>query len=245
MNKYLFIALAMAMGLSARAQISFQKVIRVGVKAGITGSVFTRDVEPFDPHIPGYYDTFENYARLGGYGGLTLDYDIGPRLSVGAEVLYNARGMAYREENYDVVIIGDDGEEQAYNYFSFNVDYIELPVTLNFNVLPLDSRTWLKVYGGIARAVAVHKKTKIKYPDVAGYDAPDDVKEQLQYVRTFNTSVIGGFKVGGKKGKGILPFGDLRGSYMLSPVFNRDKAASGGNLNTRIFSLSLGLGLQF
>jgi hypothetical protein len=245
MNKYLFIALAMAMGLSARAQISFQKVIRVGVKAGITGSVFTRDVEPFDPHIPGYYDTFTNFVRVAGYGGVTLDYDIGPRLSIGAEVLYNARGMSYQEENDDVVIIGDDGEEQAYNYFNFNVDYIELPVTVNFNVLPLDSKTWLKVYGGIARAAAVHKKTKLKYPDVRGYDAPDDVKEQLQYVRTFNTSVIGGLKVGGKKGKSILPFGDLRGSYMLSPVFNRNKAADGGNLDTRMFSLSLGLGLQF
>lgn len=245
MNKYLFIALAMAMGLSARAQISFQKVIKVGVKAGITGSVFTSDVEPFDPRIPGYHYTFENYLRIAGYGGVTLDYEVGPRLSVGAEVLYNARGMAYREENYDVVIIGDDGEEQAYNYFIFNVDYIELPVTVNFNVLPLDSRTWLKVYGGIARAAAVHKKTKLKYPDVSGYDAPDDRKEQLQDVRTFNTSVIGGFKIGGKKGRSILPFGDLRGSYMLSPVFNRDKAASGGNLNTRMVSLSLGLGLQF
>jgi outer membrane protein with beta-barrel domain len=245
MNKYLFIALAMALGLSARAQISFQKVIKVGVKAGITGSVFTRDVEPFDPHISGYYDTFENFVRVAGYGGLTLDYDIGPRLSIGAEVLYSAKGMSYREDNDDVVIIGDDGEEQAYNYFNFNVDYIELPVTLNFNVLPLDSKTWLKVYGGIARAAAVHKKTKLKYPDVRGYDAPDDVKEELQHVRTFNTSVIGGLKVGGKKDKRIIPFGDLRGSYMLSPVFNRSKAANGGNLDTRMFSLSLGLGLQF
>lgn len=245
MNKYLFIALAMAMGLSARAQISFQKVIKVGVKAGVSGSVFTKDVEPFDPHIFGYYDTFENFVRLAGYGGVTLDYDISPRFSLGAEVLYNARGMSYREENYDVVIIGDEGEEQAYNYFNFNVDYIELPIIVNFNVLSLDSKTWLKVYGGIARAAAVHKKTKLKYPDVKGYDAPDNVKTQLQHVRTFNTSVIGGLKVGGKKGKSIIPFGDLRGSYMLSPVFNRSKAANGGNLDTRMFSLSLGLGVQF
>jgi hypothetical protein len=245
MNKYLFIALAMTMGLSARAQISFQKIIKVGLKAGVSGSVFTKDVEPFDPHIPGYYDTFENFVRFAGYGGVTLDYDISPRFSIGAELLYSARGMAYREENDEVLIIGDEGEEQAYNYFNFNVDYIELPVTANFSVLPLASKTWLKIYGGIARAAAVHKKTKLRYPDVDGYDAPDLVKTQLQHVRTFNTSVIGGLKVGGKKEKSVIPFGDLRGSYMLSPVFNRDKADNRGNLDTRMFSLSLGLGLQF
>lgn len=249
MNKYLIIALVMAMGLSAGAQVSFQKIVKVGVKAGVSGSVFTKDVEPFDPKIPGYYDTFMNAARLGGFGGITFDYNITPRLSVGAELLYSARGMSYAEENYDVVTVNDNGEEeQAYNYFNFIIDYMELPLTVNYNVLSADSKAWLKVYGGVARAAAVRKKTKLSYPDVKGYDAPDNVKEELLHVRTFNTSVIGGLKVGGKRAinkSRISPYGDLRGSYMLSPVFNRSEAANGGNLDTRMFTLSLSLGIQF
>ncbi|HKG08545.1 MAG TPA: outer membrane beta-barrel protein [Pedobacter sp.] len=247
MKKYLFIVLAAGIGLSAHAQVSFQKIIKIGVKAGITGSVFTKDVAPFDPHIPGYYDTFENFARLSGFGGITFDYEVTQRLSVGAELLYTARGMAYREENNDVIIYNENGEEQAYNYFNFAIDYMELPVTLNYNVLPLQSNTWLKVYAGFARGAAVRKKTRLSYPDVDDdyYERPDAVKQELKYVKTYISSVIGGLKVGGRKTKGISPFGDLRGSYTLDPVFNRSKAANGGNLDTRMFTLSLGLGVQF
>jgi len=247
MNKYLFIALAMAMGLSARAQISFQKVIRVGVKAGITGSVFTRDVEPFDPRIPGYYENFDRYVNLNGYGGITLDYEVTARISLGAELLYSAKGMAYWEENNGVVFYDEDGNRgQAHNVFYFDIDYVELPITLNVSVLRPEGKVWLKAYGGMARGAAVYKKTKITYPEVGGYDQPGDAgKKELQHVRTFNTSVIGGLKVGSNKRKSIFPYGDLRGSYMLQPVFNRKKADTGGNLDTRMFSLSLGLGVQF
>jgi len=245
MKKSFFIALALSLGMSAHGQLTFQKLIKVGVKAGINASVFTKDVSPFDPHIPGYYDTFQNYVRLAGFGGITLDYDITRKLSIGAELLYTARGMSYREENNDVIIYGENGEEQGYNYFNFKTDYMELPLTLNYNVLSSGSSIWLKVYAGFAKGVAVHKTTKLMYPDVEGYDAPDNVKQQLMNVRNFNTSLIGGLKIGGNKSAGLIPFGDLRGSYMMNPVFNKAKSGDGGNLDTRMFTLSLGLGLQF
>ncbi|WP_276089636.1 porin family protein [Pedobacter sp. JY14-1] len=244
MKKLLLLAVALSLGLAAPAQVTFQKYIRVGVKAGVNASVFTRDVAPFDPHIPGYYDTFENYVRLSGFGGITLDYDITPRLAVGAELLYTARGMSYREKNYDVVIYNENGEEQAYNYYNFRIDYMELPITLGYNVLPLRLNTSLKVYGGIAKGVAVHKTTKWIYPDVDGYDAPKNEKRQLMDVRNFNTSIIAGLRVAGRK-TGFNPYGDLRGSYMVNPVFSKEKASDRGNLDTRMFTLSLALGLQF
>jgi hypothetical protein len=250
MNKYLFIALAMALGLSARAQISFQKIIKIGVKAGVNFSAFTRDVAPFDPHIQGYWDTFDNNSNTNGYAGVTLDYNIAERWSVGTELLYSAKGMMYNEENNDVIVYDKEGnEEQAYNLFKFDVDYVELPLTLNFNVLPSRSSVWLKVYGGIARGAAVYKKTNLTYPKVKGYRPPDDGgKEELKYVRTFNTTAIGGVKIGGKpvfKKSNFVFYGDVRGAYTLNPVFNRSKADSGGNLDTRMFTLSMGIGMQF
>lgn len=249
MNKYLFVALAMALGLSARAQISFQKVIRVGLKAGVNFSAFTQDVAPFDPHIPGYWETFKNTGNTAGFGGITLDYAITNRWSVGAELLYSTKGMAYSEENNDVILYDEDGnEKQAYNVFRFDIDYIELPITLNFNVLPSKSSVWLKVYGGMVRGAAVYKKTNLVYPKVKGYRSPDDGgKEELKYVRTFNTSVIAGGKVGSRpisKG-GLVVYADLRGAYTLSPVFNRQKSDSGGNLDTRMFTVSVGFGVLF
>lgn len=247
MKKYLFTVYAISIGLSAQAQISFQKVIKIGVKAGVAASVFTKDVSPFDPRIPGYYDTFENFVRIGGFGGVTLDYDITSRISIGAELLYTSRGMTYREDNDDVVLYGENGEQQAYNYFNFAIDYMELPVTISYNALSQESNTWLKVYGGFARGVAVRKKTRLSYADASGdgYLRPPAVRDELRFVNTYVSNVIAGLKVGGKKARGLNPYGDLRGSYTLGRVFNRLRAADRGNLDTRMWTLSLGLGLQF
>ncbi|MES2454673.1 MAG: porin family protein [Bacteroidota bacterium] len=250
MNKYLLTALAMAMGLSVHAQISFQKVIKIGLKAGVNVSTFTKDVERFDPHIPGDYGNFDNYVNVSGLGGITLDYNISERLSLGAELQYSGKGSAYWEENNDVVVYDDEGNEtQAHNFFYFDIDYVELPLMINYNVLPSNSKVWLKIYGGVSRGVAVRKKTKMTYPKVKGYRVAGDAgKAELRDVRNFNTSVIGGLKVGGKKLHGfgtLVPFADLRGSYTLSPVFNRSTTPYGENLNTRMFTLSVAIGVQF
>ncbi|WP_285008688.1 porin family protein [Pedobacter faecalis] len=244
MKKSLSTLLALSLGLCAHAQITFQKHIRVGIKAGVNASVFSKDVEPFDPRIPGYYDTFQNWARFSGHGGVTFDYHVTDRLSIGAELLYSGRGMSYREENDEAIIYTEDGEQQAYNYFNYKIDYMELPVTVQYNVLSPATNVRLGIYGGFARGVALHKRTKLIFPEADGYDKPENEQNELMYVRNFSTSVIGGLKVSGKSLK-TNPFADIRASQMINPVFNRKSAPNGGNLDTRMFTLSLAVGVQF
>lgn len=228
------------------AQSSFVEPVVFGFKVGLNASLFTEDVNSFDPFSSFYDSSFQRFVRASGFAGVTVDYMVTERFSVGAEVLYNSRGMAYRQKNNNVMMIGRDGAEQAYNFFKYKIDYLELPLTANYNVLDVASDNWLTGYLGLAPAVAVSKKVKLDYPKVnagPGEEEPDQQSE-LNNVRSFNTSVLAGIQFGS------VPsfmgwYVDLRSSYTLLPVFNGDINLNGDNLNTRMFTFSLGMGVKF
>ncbi|TKC05023.1 outer membrane beta-barrel protein [Pedobacter frigoris] len=235
-------------GLYSHAQQPFEKKVKFGIKAGISGSLFTSTVDPFGPIQRNRFNEFRRFLRMSGFGGLTADATVSRRVTVGAEILYNSRGMAYREKNYDVVIIDEDGnEQQAYNDFNYNIDYIEFPLTVNYLFNELSSNVWFAGYAGIAPAVAVNYITKLRYeksPD-GGNRRNYNEKTTLEHVNHFNNSLLAGVKVGENNTGRTSVFADFRTSYTLLPVFNRSSADNGNNLDTRMLTFSIGLGVKF
>lgn len=77
--------------LNANAQSSFVKPLIFGAKLSLNGSVFTADVDFFDLSSSMNDQSFSSFLRLAAYGGVTVDYMITDRFSVGAEVLYSIR----------------------------------------------------------------------------------------------------------------------------------------------------------
>lgn len=247
MRKTLFLGFCLLLlKFNTLAQSSFVKPVIFGVKAGINSSLFIADVGPFDPNSSFNNASFQRFLRFSAFAGLTVDYMVKERLSVGAELLYNSRGMAYRQQNNGVLMIGNGGQEQAYNYFKYKIDYLELPLTANFNVLNVASDNWLTGYVGIAPAVALHKSVKLDYPEVnAGpWSGEPDQSGDLENVRSFNTSVLTGIQFGGVPSH-MGGYMDLRASYTLLPVFNVKQDVNADNLNTRMFSFSVGIGVKF
>lgn len=243
------LSLLLAYGLYGHAQQPFEKKVKFGIKGGINGSLFTRTVDPFGPTQRNRLDEFRRYVRFAGFGGFTADAAISEHLIVGAEVLFNSRGMAYREKNYDVVIIDEDGNEsQAYNDFNYIIDYAEFPITLNYNFSNPASKTWIAGYAGISPALKLNSITKLRYeksPDGIGKRNHNE-KADLNYVNHFNNSILAGIKIGeARKSKGPSVFGDFRTSYTMLSVFNRSKAENGNNLNTQMLTISVGLGMRF
>ncbi|WP_316790378.1 porin family protein [Pedobacter frigoris] len=235
-------------GLYSHAQQPFEKKVRFGIKAGINGSLFTKTVDPFGPVQRNRFNEFSRFVRISGFGGLTADAAVAKRVTIGAELLFNSRGMAYREENYDVVIIDEDGnEQQAYNDFNYNIDYIEFPLTVNYDFNEPSSNVWFAAYAGIAPGVAINYITKLRYeksPDGGGRRNNNE-KSTLDHVNHFNNSLLAGIKVGEHNKKRTAVFADFRTSYTLLPVFNMTEADNGNNLNTRMLTLSIGLGVRF
>ncbi|ACU03746.1 porin family protein [Pedobacter heparinus] len=247
MRKTLFTCLALLLPvLPLLAQSSFVKPVIFGLKGGLNASFFTKDVDLFDPASSGNDPSFRRFLRAAAFAGITVDYMVGERFSVGAEVLYNARGMAYRQKNNSVIMIGQNGAEQAYNYFKYKVDYLELPLTAGYNVLPVASDNWLTGYVGLAPAIAINKAVKLDYPkpNAGPWEGQADKSGNLDGVRTFNTSMLAGIQFGGVPSF-VGAYADLRASYTLFPVFTENNSLSGNNLNTRMLSFSFGIGLKF
>lgn len=247
MKKILFACLSVLfLKFDVRAQSSFVQPLVFGIKTGLNASFFTADVDTFDPASSSYNAAFKRFLRASGFAGVTVDYMVKERFSVGAEVLYNSRGMAYKRENNSVLVLGRDGVEQAYSYFKYNIDYLEMPLTASYNVLAVASDNWLTGYAGLAPAIVVRKGVKLDHPkaNAGPWEGEPDQSAELSNVRAFNASLLAGIQFGGVPSF-VGAFADLRASYTLLPVFDRDRSITGDNLNTRMLSFSLGLGIKF
>lgn len=242
------LGLLLLYGLYAHAQDPFEKRVKFGIKAGINGSLFTSTVDPFGPSQRNRLNDFRRFFRTSAFGGFTADGSISRRWTIGAELLFNSRGMAYREKNYDVIIVDENGyEEQAYNDFNYNIDYFELPLTINYSFNAASSNVWIAGYAGMAPGFVVNSITKLRYekPDYGGGRRARDEKSTLNDVNHFNNSLLLGLKVGDNKSRGVSMFGDFRASYAMLPVFSRSSADNGNNLDTKMLTFSVSLGLKF
>jgi hypothetical protein len=216
--------------------------IKFGLKAGFNVSLFTRDIAQFvlrdEP-----WQNFNRSVRGSFTGGLTVDINMARGFSLGTEVLFSSRGMSYREENERIIKTDEEGREvKVYNYYNYNVDFMELPVALKYNFKPESSRTLLIAYAGISQAVLVNHKAKLSYPRK---DDRDNEKSDLENVHRFNKNLIAGMQIGEKEAFGVDAYFDLRGSYSLSPVFNKPEDSEGNNLHTRMWTIALTFGVKF
>lgn len=231
---------------SVNAQVSFPEQLKFGLKAGINASFFNSGVRPFDSQNRRYYSAnFKPFVRASGYGGITLDYEFNGSFSIGGELTYSAKGMSYREKNNDVMVVGEEGTEQAYNYFNYQIDYIELPLIVNYRFYT-SSAIWLKGYAGLAKSIAVRKKTVLDFAEsnVGPDDSQPSKKADLKDVRSLNGTIMAGFKLGENKEKYGF-YADLRGAYTINPVFNKKFGEQGNHLDTHMTTFSLGIGFKF
>ena len=232
--------------MGASAQGSFAQPLIFGIKTGISGSFFTKDVNEFDPSSDFKNPVFQRFFRPTGQFGVTVDYMLKERVSLGAEILYVGRGTGYRRKNNNVLIIGGNGSQDAYDYFRYKIDYIELPFTINYNVLDPSSDDWLTGYGGLAPAIAVSKGVSLTnaQPNAGPWKGQPNQSAELTGVRTFNASAVAGIQYGSVPAF-LGYYVDIRATYALLPVFTADQDVNGDNLNTRMLALTFGIGLKF
>jgi hypothetical protein len=233
--------LLLFVGLQSRAQDESPRII-FGIKAGFGISYFSDDVVPFDqPNEK--LGAFRRSERPALFPGITMDVELTSGFSFITELLYSPRGMEYSEKVPRVIIKERDGSEKSvYNNFDYNINYLELPLIINYNFSKKTAKTFWQAYAGIAPGVLISSKTKLDY--YRETDTQQDTKSKLQDVRPFNHSFIAGIKSGDGLGTLYEGYIDLRASYTLSPVFKRALGDTGGNLNTRMYTFTLSLGIK-
>ena len=224
------------------------KPVMLGFKFAVNASVFTRAVTPFDGDRERKYEHYMTGYRSSGSGGITAQLALKKGFSFEAEALFSSRGMVYRESNQRVIIVDDEGNEEfGYNYYNYNIDYIEFPLMINYKFQHLGKGSYLSGYVGVAPGTVVNRKIKVRYEEARNGERSNGRYEisSLNSVNPFNTSVIGGVQIDGRPVNKLVFFGDLRFNYTLMPVFDRDTSPEGRNLNTHMLTVSLGFGVRF
>ena len=254
MIKYvLFFALlntCISANLYAQADNSGKKV-RFGLKTGITQSSFTRDVGVFDPSASGgttsSYTDYKRYIRISSLFGIVTRYQLTPAVNFGAELLYAGRGAAYRKENNSVVIISNQGAGKAYDYYKFRINYLELPLTAIWNLTSnSNGETDFSLYGGIVPALSTDQSTSYhSYQTSSGSQVASSTKKEgeLKYVRTFNVSTVAGLQLATRTAGSL--FFNAQISNSLLPVFKHATTDEGHNLNTSMWTATIGIGVMF
>lgn len=225
------------------------KKFRLGLKTGLSLSSFTKDVGVFAPWTPGVpasgYSNYKKYFRISSLLGATVEYPVTPSFVVGAKLLYAGRGAAYREPNHSVVTITDQGTRKTYNYYKFKIDYLEVPLSAKWDLSANSNGiTSFSLYGGLAPAFVLSQSTSYhSYSTNSASPIADPTVRngELKYVRPFNLSTVAGFQIAGKR-KGSF-FVDGRFSHTLLPVFKYATTDEGYNLNTAMWTATLGLGI--
>ncbi|WP_199119616.1 porin family protein [Pedobacter sp. ASV28] len=216
--------------------------LKIGLKLGINFSAFTNKAQMLTTFDAMGYNDFESYFRGSIAVGLVGEYNLSNRLNVGTELLYNSRGNAYRRENNSVLSLNSNGgRQQAYDYYIFKLDYLELPIMINYKFLN-GSSTYLSAYGGVAPGILVSSNVSLKYPTITsgpGNGQPNR-DQSLHGVNKLNISPLIGVQVGSQQLGKTTFYLDLRGSYGIVPVFKNNIG-----FDTRMVTGTFGLGLKF
>jgi hypothetical protein len=215
---------------------------KAGFKGGFNISSFTKDIDLMDQPEP-LYSSFKKSSRGSALIGITLDYELSKHLLLGSELLFNTRGMGYKDENTEISVTIDQGQQKkSNNYLKYNLDYLELPIIVNYNFLPEKSKSMLFGYVGIAPSILINHKRRLKY-DVKEVGESDQ-KQNLPYTKSFLNNIVAGVKLLEKESLGLESYIDLRGNYSLSNVFNQTLNTAGKNFETRMYTFTLALGIR-
>ncbi|MEO6520215.1 MAG: porin family protein [Mucilaginibacter sp.] len=220
--------------------------LHYNINAGFNISWFTNDVGVFNKSYPGYagssYSQFDHYFRGSALVNVSLDYPVSPKFGVAAGLAYSGRGGGYKTEVKGITIRDNDNNDvSANNNYNLKIDYMELPLLLQYNLRNPSSDKAFILYGGIAPAVRVGSAARyVYYPEDVTVTTVDETKVKqygLNNANVFNLHPILGMQFGPNRDKNDF-FIDLRFEYSLLPVFNN----SSPYYNTQMWTGSFGFG---
>ena len=255
-KKLLLLLLITVFHLCGKAQLItiYAEKFHIGWKAGMSFSGFSNNVYPFDNQNRNntYYSGFKKYVRTTFVPGITADYQLSNRLTIGVEANYNGRGAVYRRYVEGSDFQNEDGSvDKGYYYYKYRINNLETPVTLQYRVTNNNyGETALLLYGGVAPSWnlrAKYSETDIDNPNIDIY-SPSNTGDNmpLNNVRKFNYSILGGLKLlTSENPKGNF-YIDLRFQYDGLSTFNIDYLPNGlHNMGTYSWTTGLFIGYSF
>lgn len=97
-----------------------EKKFRIGVCGGLNASVFNEEIGEFGANN---YSDYKKYVRVSPLIGLIVNLRFTDAVSLQPEILYTLKGGSYRSENSSVFFLGGDGDQKAYYYKNYRLNF--------------------------------------------------------------------------------------------------------------------------
>lgn len=171
---FLLLATASAAAMAQRAAGTFSVIPRVGVSlASLSGdAIYTADAATAAVEHKARY-------KAGFVGGVDVDYQIVPQLSVSLGAFYSQQGCRYGNNKTTVEINGREYKNLGFSDMKSQTEYIDIPLMFNLHVTPN-----LAVKAGAQLGVNLSGKTKYT-------ETPYTVKENgdVTYEKSTDTEI--------------------------------------------------------
>jgi hypothetical protein len=225
------------------------KKYNIELKIGGTGSFFNTEISHFPKN--GYKSSF----RLGVRFGAQFNYLIKDNFFVSGGVQLNSRGGQYKQKNNNVIIFSNEGSENAYYRKVFIVNYLEIPVTLGYNVRNVFDKNYTKqkspvfVSLGIIPAFNIGSKFKensFSSSSGSGFGNANESFDIIDFDYANSFLVSGLFKVNFviRQTKEGDFFNEISYSQSFIDVYTQSVINS-DNYKTKMSAISFGFGFRF
>lgn len=229
------------------------KWFQLGVQLGIDGSLFDDRIGEYGDNA---FEDYKNYVRISGMLGIKGKIILTKIVAIHPEINFSLRGGSYRLENNSVVYIGGSGDEKAYYYKNYRLNYIETPILMSFNISRLfnkeiaDNKLQIHLNSGLAPAFNTGSSLRYNgFRAISNGTPLADVKETYEvekfgYAENFVMSYIAEFSIEFQNGHSQNMFVNLRLSQTKNDVYNIEEL-DGYNMQTKMTTIYLVYGLMF
>lgn len=232
---------------------NIDKMFRVGIQVGLNASLFDNKIGKFGAN---QHSDYENYVRISPAIGITGNWRFTDVVSLQPEILYSLRGGSYRRENGSVFHLGGNGDEKAYYYKNYRLNYLEVPILIRFNLAKLfnpdASGHKLKVHFSSGLAPAINVVSGLRYNEFTTSpsstpiaDVDDSYKVvAFDYANRVITNAVIDVALDFGRSNERSTYVNLRYSKSISDVYNvRERL--GYNMETTLTTITLGFGHSF
>ena len=219
------------------------------IKLGATGSFFNTEISHFPKR------GFDSSFRLGALFGAQINYFFKDDVFISGGLQVNSRGGQYRQKNNNVIVISDQGTENAYNRKVFILNYFEIPITVGYNVRKIFDKNYTKdkspVFVSLGMIPAFNisstfKQNSFSTSSGSGFGKANESFDSTTFDYANSFLLSGLFSVNFVIHQSKLGdfFNEISFSQSFADVYNIDFINS-DNYKTKMSAISLNMGFRF
>ena len=199
---------------------------------------------------------YEDYFRVSGQLGLDVNYNINDYITLGTGVRYIGKGMEYRKKEESIINTFD--QEDNYLRVLFRLDYIEIPLHINFNFNKIFNPKYYNgkpVYVSLGLITGFNMNSDLKAnsytpTNESSYSYFVDVKEEFQtYEFDYAEPILFSYAISSRfiinEYKNYRLWLGLEFNQSLNEVYNSSSIVSDDNYKSKMGSFQLKIMIDF